>query len=781
MSGLWTAIAMLLVIGAGAAHALEVSKATPATVIAAKDATVAEQTAAREVADYLGKVTGAKVGLITEKTALPPGNRIFVGPTGAAAKLGLDPARLGPEEWIVRTAGKDLYLVGGRPRGTLYAAYHFLEDVVGVRWWTPWEETVPSKPVLKVGSLNLSGTPAFRYRDIYMLYGHDGGRFAARNRLNREGDAAIESQYGGTLAYGPPYHVHTAFLYFPPKEYFAQHPEWYSLIDGRRTGDGAQLCWTNPELRQAFLAKLLGYIETSWAAAKAAGLPPPLVFSISQNDCANPCQCDRCQAIAKAEGSEAGPLLDFVNFMADAVKGKYPEVFIDTLAYQYTQQAPKTIKPRDNVVIRLCDTEADMIKPITAPQNKAFYDHMLSWARIAKNLRIWDYAVTYGSPQGMPLPTTHTFGPDYRFYAAHNVEGVFTELEYEIVADMRDFKIWCMIKTLENPEADYEKLTDTFMNGYYGPAGAAIKHYLRALEAEAVLRKSACTCWQGSPTQLTYLNLSFITRAQRLFDDAERAVEGDPVLTPRVRHARLSLDRATIAAYPKLVSEWQSQGGDPERFPLDRETVAQRALDTWNAQIDMRIPAQQRDAERLAAEGEIKRFAMVPGKLGLPEKFRDYPRGTVYDYTAIMTRNWSNVVKVVKDPEAESGITNRLDLTAPDVDKAERYVLPMPWGLYGAADKKSVVGEPIKAEDIPGPGYHWYKMGTFPVAPAYYMYFFWSWIIQLDIDNAFDPAKPDQKFEFWARVKFEGPRFPHARAGDTDAICVERVVLVKTQ
>ncbi len=30
--------------------------------------------------------------------------------------------------------GPDLLLVGGRPRGTLYAVYAFLEETVGVRW-----------------------------------------------------------------------------------------------------------------------------------------------------------------------------------------------------------------------------------------------------------------------------------------------------------------------------------------------------------------------------------------------------------------------------------------------------------------------------------------------------------------------------------------------------------------------------------------------------------------------------------------------------------------------
>jgi hypothetical protein len=50
----------------------------------------------------------------------------------------------------------------------------------------------------------------------------------------------------------------------------------------------------------------------------------------------------------------------------------------------------------------------------------------------------------------------------------------------------------------------------------------------------------------------------------------------------------------------------------------------------------------------------------------------------------------------------------------------------------------------------------------------------------VELENVFDPTKPDQKFEVWARIKFTGPRFPHARPGDRDAIYVERLVLVNT-
>ena len=749
-----------------------------ATIVLARDATAAEQKGAQELAEYFRRISGAEFSVHSEDHATAAGSHVFVGDTAFARGQGLAAEKLEAEEWLIQTHGKDLVIMGGRPRGTIYGAYHFLEDVLGVHWWNPFEESVPQRRTLRLGSLNLRGKPVIQYRDIYMLYGHDGGRFAARNRLNREGDAPIEAQFGGGRDYGPPYHVHTFNQYFPPKEFFALHPEWYSLLNGQRVAEGSQLCLTQPELRQAFLAKLLRYIETSWAAAKAAGSPPPLVFSVSQNDCLNPCQCENCQAIAKREESECGPLLDFVNYLADGIRDKQPEVYLDTLAYQYTQQAPKTIRPRDNVIVRLCDTESDPSQPITAAANSAFREHLSRWATIAKNLRVWDYAVTYANPVGMPMPTAQTYGPDYQFYAAHHVEGVFTELEYEILADMRDFKVWLMMKQLENPATDYEQLVRTFTDGFYGRGGKFIRQYLVDLQKEAVNRQAHCN-WNSSPMSLTYLNLEFVNRAQRLFDQAEKAVGKDATLLRRVRHARLPLDRASVVLHPRLASDWLAAGKPAGQSPPHRETVANRVLHTWLTQANLRLPESAQALEKQHAEAEMRRYAAIAAGVPLPEKFRGLPKDSVHDYVATMTRNWADVVKVVKDPEAETGTANKLDLTAADVESPEKYTLPLPWGLYGSIDKQSLGGAPIKAEDIPGPGYHWYKMGTFPIAPGFYAYFFWSWIIQVEVDNVFDPANPGQKFDVWARVKFEGPRFPHARPGETNAIYVERLVLVK--
>jgi hypothetical protein len=746
-----------------------------AAIVLPKTPTAPERTAAAELADYLGRVTGGTFEVITGD-AMVPSSRIYVGPTEFAKANGTDPASLGPEEWVMRTVGEDLVLVGGRPRGTLYAAYHFLEDFVGVHWWNPFEETVPSKPTLAVEDLDRRGQPVFRYRDIYMLYGNDGGRFAARNRLNRDGDAGIAPEYGGEVGYGPPYHVHTFYMYVPPDDYFDQHPEWFSLIGGKRSHEGAQLCLTNHELRDVFVQKLKGYIESSRKEAQQAGVAPPTVFDISQNDWGGMCECERCQAIAQAEVSEAGPLLDFLNYIADAIRGEYPDVYIDTLAYMMTQTAPRTIRPRDNIIIRLCDTQSNFTKPITDPENAAFREQVASWAEIAKNLRIWDYAVTYRPLVGLPLPTVHTYPKDYRFYAEHNVEGVFTEHEYPILADMRDLKVWMMMKLLEDPYQDYRALLRTFTDGFYGNAGRFVRRYLRKLERASEV-KPAYLSMGASTQQYRYLDLEFLQEAQAIFDRAEDAVAGDPVLLRRVRHARMPLDRATVARSRELMSEWTQQGRDPAEFPVDRQAVAARYKDTWHDQALLRLPPEARAQEDGAADSEVVALTARPLWVPLPERFRGLPAGAVVDYTADMSRNWQDIVKVVRDSEAETGITNRLELSDEDMAK---YNLPMQWGLYDEAGRKGWPGTPIRQEDVPGPGYHWYKMGTFTLGPSYYVYFFWSWIIQFDVGSAFDPANPEQQFEIWARIRFEGPAFPHGKADEQNAICVERLVLVQS-
>jgi hypothetical protein len=87
-------------------------------------------------------------------------------------------------------------------------------------------------------------------------------------------------------------------------------------------------------------------------------------------------------------------------------------VRINTLAYQATDEIPKSIRPRPSIIPRRCDTDANLLRPITHPDNVPFAGRVAAWGAIVDDLRIWDYAVTYTPYFGLPLPTAHTYPVD---------------------------------------------------------------------------------------------------------------------------------------------------------------------------------------------------------------------------------------------------------------------------------------------------------------------------------------------------------------------------------
>ena len=94
---------------------------------------------------------------------------------------------------------------------------------------------------------------------------------------------------------------------------FAEHPDYFPLVDGKRYLDAeranqsaqSQLCLTSPGLRKLWVEKLRGYIRAERKAAKEKGLTPPINYMIDQNDCADGfCRCPACAAIIEREGGE---------------------------------------------------------------------------------------------------------------------------------------------------------------------------------------------------------------------------------------------------------------------------------------------------------------------------------------------------------------------------------------------------------------------------------------------------------------------------------------------
>lgn len=751
--------------------AISLSRQQPVALILPATPTAPEETAAGELKNYLAKITGATASILREPAPNARGSRVYIGSTQFAANHLKNKPALSEEEWINANVGGNLLLVGGGSRGTLYAAYHFLEDVCGVRWWTINEETVPHRDRITVKNLYRRSKPAFAYRDVFRDPWNgavrDDGRFAARTRRNREGEHPLVARYGGSHDYGPPAFTHTVHMFINPGAYYATHPEWFALVKGKRTQLDGQLDYTNAAMRDEFARLLLATIRKAHADAKAANLPLPTIFSVSQADNNNWCECEKCAALVAREGSQAGPMIDFVNDMAGRVSREFPQVSLLTLAYALSEDPPRTIRPRDNVIIHLTDTRSNLLLPITAPRNYIFHNNLTRWAAISKSIRIWDYNETYGM-RGLPMPTVNTYADDLRFYQAHNVEGVFAQMEEPVRSDMRDMKVWVLSKLLEDPQQDYRQLVRTFTNGYYGPAARPIRDYLALMET-TVIEHSKTTgtpdvSWYAGLQQHSYLTLNFTRKAQAIFDRATKAVEKDPILLRRVQAARMPLDRATVANYEHLLRAWINGGRTLQSMPLSRPAILNRYMQAWEQEIERNIDDAHRFKYRSELVEERKLIEAMPLTVPIPEKFKNVKPADLYAYTALDARSAK-----VRDAASPNGIASYRELSP--AEAAE-----LPWGVYDQFKPATTHSGTLPAKEIRGPGYHLYKLATITLTPNCEVYMLG---MEVDFGNAYDQRQPEQKFDLWVNLKLQGPAFSHGKAEEKNAVFWSHVYLVK--
>lgn len=529
-------------------------------VFVASDATAPEERAARDLAEHLAQVTGAPFRVqVLDADALP--SRAIVVGQGAAIRKAFAEVpweELGGEEAVLRTAGERLLLTGGRPRGTRYAVSRFLQDTCGVRWWTPWATQVPKRDSLEIPALDLRLKPAFEARDPFWFPAFD-PVWAARNFSNSQ-SARLTPEDGGAIRYKG--FVHTFFPLVPPEEHFDAHPEWYSLIDGKRTHARAQLCTTNPQLREFLVARVRQWLRED---------PEASIVSISQNDWYGACTCEACKALDDAEGSQAGTMLALVNHVAERLEKEFPAVAFDTLAYQYTRKPPRTLRPRPNVIVRLCSIECNFREPLDHPSNASFAEDIRGWSRICQRLNVWDYTTDFAH-YVQPHPNWYVLGPNLRFFHRHHVRGMFEQGAYQSHgSELAELRAWVLAQLLWNPFQDDRALIREFVEGYYGrPAAPHILAYLELMHRAS--EGWNLTCF--SRTDTPFHNLATLSAAEALWSAAEAASAGDPESLDRVRRARLPVRYVWLARW-KALQEERAATGASWPVPEDlRETAA---------------------------------------------------------------------------------------------------------------------------------------------------------------------------------------------------------------
>lgn len=520
-------------------------------IVLPAEPTSTERIAADELAKYLHQICGTTFEIVDDSGAETDAEIVVgFGRRTDALLPDYDYGELGNDGFIIKTDGTKLILAGGKLRGTMYAVYSFLEDVLGCRWWTPQEELVPERSVIDLLPIDRTDIPYFICRDTLCISSREGGNnWPVKHKLNGSKTAVTDDQ-GGTVRIHPGGHSFSSLI--DPKEHFDEHPEWFAMIDGER--QPYQLCVSNEEV----VAKCIETVKR-WIVEH----PDVDIFSVSQDDGPGFCHCPDCMAIYEEEGqpyriNPMGGQIRLANRVAEAIEDDHPDKLIHMLAYFFTVDPPSKTKPHKNILVRLCDYESCMSHPLTEcaypvaaerPYQKRFVSLVQQWGELSDRVFVWDYVTNFHNYL-QPLPNFHTLQKDVQFFAENNVVGIYLQNVYGSGARgcFQDLRNYLHAKLMWDPYFDFERSMDEFMAFYYGTSAAPLlKQWIRFMEA--YVTDNNIHFGMYFPPNSRLFTQEFLDTGERLISEAERVAENE-TYRRRVHYELLAITYVRLQRMP---------------------------------------------------------------------------------------------------------------------------------------------------------------------------------------------------------------------------------------
>lgn len=543
-------------------------------IVKRSSATSIESKAATDLQTWIQQITGYQIPIVTEGTPLGSKLPISIGNTNMLAQAGLPPSGVDLGEDGIGIAVRDnkLFLYGGTKRGPINAVYALLEEDIGCRWYTTSHTRLPSNPVLTVSPVERTWKPALWLRDPFYFVAFN-ENWSLRNRTNAPW-APVREDWGGYIDYDGLF-VHTMLSLVPPWQYYASHPEYF-MMDASDNRVTHQLCCTNTSVRDIITQRILQTL---------AAYPNTEIVEISKMDTKATCLCPVCKPLDEAEGSGMGSLLPLINHVAQQVEAVRPNVLISTLAYFDTLKPPASIRPRHNVVIRLCNTES-WERAFLPMSQTAFGPLLASWGAIHDRISVWNYTVNYWHYLA-PMPNMHVIGPDIAFMTANNVIGIMEQGGYQCTSERDTMRSWVIAKLLWDPSRDWYQMQQDFTWGHFGNAAPKIAEYNDLLQSQYTQNASRMTRTNiRFPMDSIFLSTDFLNAGGAVLDEAEALAE-DSTIRNRVQRERLPIMYVWLERGPDFTGP--DYGQILDRFEIIARREGVDRLDEGSPNLDAKL------------------------------------------------------------------------------------------------------------------------------------------------------------------------------------------------
>ena len=506
-----------------------------------------------------------------------------------------------------RAPGGAVRIVGGA-EGLRLGVYAWCK-ALGIRWFSPNEKpVVPSAAKAISDSFFGERRPSFPYRGLHSCgcpdhYDPNVAHWMSFNGFNRRLDdmreALVHRDDYARLGLVSDTTVHSYSLILPAEHYFADHPDWYPLIGGKRTSHG-QLCLANKKMRKAFVESLREWL---------AKLPDVSPVGICPNDGYGWCECKACRALDTEEdrrnGTVNGRVADFVKFLAAEFKDRT----VGNYSYSNFADFYKLLDPLpENLVLSFTafHCQAHRLFDAACPKNATFARRADELKEKGARFYVYDY---YTHLWGfLPAPMWKTVSKDFKDWHRRGVEGFLSEVSATGATSWDSFwpSFLMAAETMLDVGADPDALIDDWCAARYGRAAGPMREYFRAWER----RLDGSKCFLKRPDEISWM---FCADAEEPLRAAERADGGNEF----VKKARRQYDawKANIAERAKYVSPAEVEVGvEMRKLPIHFVNVSSQTIDKSNdTEVEMAVADGKVRLRLTARESNMAGLKTAPG------------------------------------------------------------------------------------------------------------------------------------------------------------------------
>ena len=520
--------------------------------------------ASEELQLFLGKALGRTVAVVPQPS--DNGLQLILGNGLLTREAGLDVSTLPNEGYYIRRVGNRVYLVGvddpdvdfhttqrlkNEDRGTLNAAYDFLERFIGVRFYFPHEcgTVVPFLGSLRLPKrIDIMDYPDLTSR-MWSFYGWGKG-------WSKCDEIRLSEQMQLRLRYrAKPYGQSNALEKYYFIERFAKtHPEYFALMpDGKRYCDKklrhtGQLCFSSGIVEELY-QDVKAYLTGQPASSRGMKNWDRNAFSqgfanICPVDALYWCGCEQCSKIASQGHAfykipeEKKRVNDFIwkltAEMANRLKQEGVPGKLIQLSYEpYNLEPPCEIPDNVQVTIAVFPGIISADNPRLAKNE----EQIAPWLRCIKGgviLRAWTGKTMQRAIPFIPAFKHNLIG-QYFAERRHRYVGAFID-EHSDFFMFTYLNLYLFSKMAWNQDIDPKAVLDEHFSLMFGKAAPLMRRFYDDLERlwnDKVLR-SAEDSNLGAifeiPDEIELWNSIYspakIDEYNALFDDGERLTTG---------------------------------------------------------------------------------------------------------------------------------------------------------------------------------------------------------------------------------------------------------------